>query len=318
MLRHHAYAPLNACVRGLSWSSERRFRSGGEIHRDAQGTNDLPATALFPLAPLPRRHLRLRGDPEAQRPGLPPRRRADLHRHPAPRLRRPARPGGFILRTFALPHPELAGVGVAITEILIGLLVTAGLFTRIAAAAGHRPQLPPLPHRQLAHDSLLPRPGPRLLLRLAAVRPGRGEGAAGARQRGLAPLRGDGPPHPPAAGRRRDGREAAAASTRRVLLAEFAGMAVAIAGISTLLKGAYSPPARRRGRRRLRAATRGGGGSLNRRGQAASGGGSGSDERRAPAFLATRRRRQARSRRVASPAVKPPPTATPPTARRTS
>ena len=45
-------------------------------------------------------------------------------------------PGGFILRAFALPHPELAGIGVAITEILIGLLVTAGLFTRIAAAGG--------------------------------------------------------------------------------------------------------------------------------------------------------------------------------------
>src|SRR5436189_5742124 len=45
-------------------------------------------------------------------------------------------PGGFVLRTFALPHPELAGIGVAVTEILIGLLVTAGLFTRIAAAAG--------------------------------------------------------------------------------------------------------------------------------------------------------------------------------------
>ena len=45
-------------------------------------------------------------------------------------------PGGFVLRTFALPHPELAGVGVAVTEILIGLLATAGLFTRIAAAGG--------------------------------------------------------------------------------------------------------------------------------------------------------------------------------------
>jgi thiosulfate dehydrogenase [quinone] large subunit len=45
-------------------------------------------------------------------------------------------PGGFLLRTFALPHPQIAGVAVALVEILIGVLVTAGLFTRVAAAAG--------------------------------------------------------------------------------------------------------------------------------------------------------------------------------------
>src|SRR5437764_3067214 len=45
-------------------------------------------------------------------------------------------PGGFILRAFAIPHPALAGVGVAITEIAIGILVTAGLLTRAAAAIG--------------------------------------------------------------------------------------------------------------------------------------------------------------------------------------
>jgi thiosulfate dehydrogenase (quinone) large subunit len=45
-------------------------------------------------------------------------------------------PGGFILRAFALPAPKLAGVGVAVTEILVGLLVTAGLLTRVAAAVG--------------------------------------------------------------------------------------------------------------------------------------------------------------------------------------
>jgi thiosulfate dehydrogenase [quinone] large subunit len=45
-------------------------------------------------------------------------------------------PGGFILRAFAIPHPGLAGVGVAITEIAIGILVTAGLLTRAAAAVG--------------------------------------------------------------------------------------------------------------------------------------------------------------------------------------
>jgi thiosulfate dehydrogenase (quinone) large subunit len=45
-------------------------------------------------------------------------------------------PGGFVLRWFALPFPTLAGVGVALTEIAIGLLVIAGLMTRLAAAAG--------------------------------------------------------------------------------------------------------------------------------------------------------------------------------------
>src|SRR5689334_16227786 len=45
-------------------------------------------------------------------------------------------PGGFILRAFALPQPKLAGVGVAVVEIVVGLLVTLGLFTRAAAAVG--------------------------------------------------------------------------------------------------------------------------------------------------------------------------------------
>src|SRR3954462_6495964 len=42
-------------------------------------------------------------------------------------------PGGFLLRTLALPHAELAGIGVAITEIAVGLLVLVGLATRVAA-----------------------------------------------------------------------------------------------------------------------------------------------------------------------------------------
>jgi thiosulfate dehydrogenase [quinone] large subunit len=45
-------------------------------------------------------------------------------------------PGGFILRTFATPHPTFAGVSVAFVEIAVGLLVLAGLFTRVAGAAG--------------------------------------------------------------------------------------------------------------------------------------------------------------------------------------
>jgi thiosulfate dehydrogenase [quinone] large subunit len=45
-------------------------------------------------------------------------------------------PGGFLLRAFAIPHPGLAGVGVALVEIAVGLLVTTGLFTRPAAVVG--------------------------------------------------------------------------------------------------------------------------------------------------------------------------------------
>jgi thiosulfate dehydrogenase [quinone] large subunit len=45
-------------------------------------------------------------------------------------------PGGFILRAFAIPHPILAGVGVAIVEIAIGLCAFSGLLTRWAAVGG--------------------------------------------------------------------------------------------------------------------------------------------------------------------------------------
>jgi thiosulfate dehydrogenase [quinone] large subunit len=45
-------------------------------------------------------------------------------------------PGGFVLHTFAIPHPTLSGVGAALAEIAIGLLVTTGVATRPAAAAG--------------------------------------------------------------------------------------------------------------------------------------------------------------------------------------
>lgn len=45
-------------------------------------------------------------------------------------------PGGFLLRAFAIPHPEVAGVAVALLEIAIGLLTTMGLLTRLAALGG--------------------------------------------------------------------------------------------------------------------------------------------------------------------------------------
>jgi thiosulfate dehydrogenase [quinone] large subunit len=45
-------------------------------------------------------------------------------------------PGGFILRLLALPDPGLAGVGVALVEIAVGLLAFFGLVTRAAALMG--------------------------------------------------------------------------------------------------------------------------------------------------------------------------------------
>jgi thiosulfate dehydrogenase [quinone] large subunit len=45
-------------------------------------------------------------------------------------------PGGLLLETFALPAPVLAGIGVALAEVAIGLLAIAGRFTRSVAVAG--------------------------------------------------------------------------------------------------------------------------------------------------------------------------------------
>ncbi|MGN6258729.1 MAG: TQO small subunit DoxD [Solirubrobacterales bacterium] len=153
-------------------------------------------------------------------------------------------PGGFILRTFAIPHPTVAGVGVALTEILIGLLATAGFFTQFAAVGGMclnfllfltaswnttpyflgpdlvftfawLPFVLTGASGQPALDNLVLRP-PEGLLRRTRLRP----------------------PDPD------EGPEAAARTTRRVLLAEFAGVALAIAGISALAKGRYAAAAR--------------------------------------------------------------------------
>ncbi|MGE5407777.1 MAG: TQO small subunit DoxD [Syntrophothermus sp.] len=149
-------------------------------------------------------------------------------------------PGGFLLRTFAIPHPTVAGVGVAIVEILIGLLATTGFYTRLAAAGGMA-----LNFLLFLTASWHTTPyflGPDLVFTFAWL-PFVLGGAAGqpaldnvvlrpseAMQRRTR-LR---PPDP------REDPEAVVRSTRRVLLAEFAGAALAIAGVSTLAKGSYT------------------------------------------------------------------------------
>jgi thiosulfate dehydrogenase [quinone] large subunit len=174
-------------------------------------------------------------------------------------------PGGFILRAFALPHPELAGIGVALTEILIGLLVTAGLFTRVAAAGG------------LALNFLLfltaswhTTPyflGPDLVFSFAwlplVLAGAEGQPAldnltesrsrAIARRARLHPDAGGAAPEPTA--------------TRRALLAELAGATVAIAGIAALAKGSYTAA------RTLSGGSPGSGGSSGGATQSAGGGG---------------------------------------------
>src|SRR5206468_5676401 len=42
-------------------------------------------------------------------------------------------PGGFLLRAFAIPHPKFAGVGFALIQIAVGLLVVSVVLTRAAA-----------------------------------------------------------------------------------------------------------------------------------------------------------------------------------------
>ena len=181
-------------------------------------------------------------------------------------------------------------MGVAIAEILIGLLVTAGLFTRIAAACGLGLNL--LLFLTASWHTTPYFLGPDLVFTFAWLpfvlagasgQPAldnvvRRPSAAMARRTHLRPIEGDGDIPP--------------ASTRRVLLAEFAGMAIAIAGISALAKGGYSGP---------RTLTAGSGGSGARGASKAGSGGStagGAEARRRSRLLFDpQRRRQARPRR---------------------
>lgn len=151
-------------------------------------------------------------------------------------------PGGFLLRAFAIPFPVEAGIGVALTEILIGLLVTAGLFTRAAAACGMALNL--LLFLTASWHTTPYFLGPDLVFAFAWL-PLALAGSEG--QPSLEDLI----ERPAVAQRTRlrpveleDGGAGSleAASTRRTLLFEFATAAAAIAGISVLARGAYSAP----------------------------------------------------------------------------
>jgi thiosulfate dehydrogenase [quinone] large subunit len=184
-------------------------------------------------------------------------------------------PGGFLLRTFAVPHPELAGVGVAVFEIVIGLLTATGLLTRLAAAAGlglnlvffltaswHTspyflgsdivfvfawlPFVLAGAEGQPALDNVLERP-PASLSRRTRL-------------------------HPPAPGEAMT--QSDARMTRRVLVAEIAGAGLVIAGISALLKGPYTgPTATARALSRGGKSAGSGGGNASQAGSGSTGGG---------------------------------------------
>lgn len=180
-------------------------------------------------------------------------------------------PGGFALRTFALPHPELAGVGVALVEILVGLLVSAGFLTRAAAAVGMCLNLV-LFFTASWHTTpyFL---GPDLVFAFAwlpiVLAGSEGQPALENVVRRSSPALARRVSLNPEALESMDD-AAVARSTRRVLLLEFGGAAIAIAGIATLFKGPYTGP------RTLSAGAKGGSGKSPAKGPGAGSGGAGS------------------------------------------
>jgi len=168
-----------------------------------------------------------------------------------------AAPGGFLLRAFAIPHPGLAGVGVALVEIAVGLLVTTGLLTRPAAVVGLLLNLVLfLTNSWHTYPYFL---GSDIVFVFAWL-PFTVVGAA--RQPTLAPLlervalERSGPRRPPAAvrGQRAASRReplpgaADAQMTRRSVIGTSLGLVAAatgvIAGLSALLRGSYRPATR--------------------------------------------------------------------------
>jgi thiosulfate dehydrogenase [quinone] large subunit len=149
-------------------------------------------------------------------------------------------PGGFILQAFAIPIPEVAGVGVAITEILVGLLVLTGLYTRGAAAVGMGLNfllfLTASWHTTpyfLGPDLIFTFAWSPLVIAGAEGQPSLDvllESRRRQRRRAAEPA---GSREPAVAG---------GVSTRRVLLLELAALAAAIGGFSALFKGGYSAP----------------------------------------------------------------------------
>lgn len=147
-------------------------------------------------------------------------------------------PGGFLLRAFALPAPKLAGVGVALLEIAVGLLALGGLLTRVAAGAGLALNLVLFLTNSwntspyfLGSDVVFVFAWLPFVLAGAAGQPALDHVLAGGRSRGrVRPASGAAPPGPPGLTRR--------GALGRSLAAVGAGT-LGIGGLSALVKNRY-------------------------------------------------------------------------------
>jgi thiosulfate dehydrogenase [quinone] large subunit len=149
-------------------------------------------------------------------------------------------PGGFLLNTFALPHAQLAGVGVALVEIAVGLLVLAGLLTRTAAAVGLSLNLVLFLTASWKTSPYFL--GPDIVFVFAWVP----FVLAGARGQPVLFTAIRAQPAPGEPGQASPGHDAV--TRRRLLGRALAGVGAAtvgIAGVSALVKGRYVPPTRR-------------------------------------------------------------------------
>jgi thiosulfate dehydrogenase (quinone) large subunit len=153
-------------------------------------------------------------------------------------------PGGFILRVFAIPHAELAGIGVAIAEIAIGLCAFFGLLTRWAAAGGMALNL--LLFLTASWHTTPYFLGPDLVFTFAWL-PFVLTGAGGQPafdhlvERGSPELVRRTRMHPSAAPAGLDPAESSAI-TRRTLLLQVGVATLSLAGIAALAKGSYRGP----------------------------------------------------------------------------
>ncbi len=152
-------------------------------------------------------------------------------------------PGGFLLRAFAIPHPALAGVGVAILEIAIGLCAFFGLVTRWAAAGGLALNL--LLFLTASWNTAPYFLGPDIVFSFAwlpfVLAGARGQPALDrVVERGSAGLVSRTTLRPNAPGREVE--VGGSVLTRRTLLVETGLATLGLAGVAALAKGSYSGP----------------------------------------------------------------------------
>jgi thiosulfate dehydrogenase (quinone) large subunit len=188
-------------------------------------------------------------------------------------------PGGFILRTFAIPIPEIAGVGVALTEILIGLLVLVGLYTRFAAAGGMG-----LNFLLFLTASWHTTPyflGPDLVFTFAwtpfVIAGAEGQPALDTALEARRRRVGSGPEPPPRV------EPIPGGYSRRAILLELGGLAIAIAGFSALAKGSFTPARALGARKTAGGGTSSGGHASGSKPETGAGAGQGGGEAAGPA-----------------------------------